>query len=594
MKKIKYKVLVTFLISTFIFIMLSGAYNIFNLTMLNKSETKAAEKLLLEDYDQMIKNEVETAVHVINTYYETYKDGKLSEEEAQAAAIKAIKELRYNNDGYFWIDDTDGKLIAHPIQPDQEGTNRIDIQDPNGVKLVKEVIKASTEGKNSGYTNFMWEKPQDTGTGKLTSKRAYSQLFKPWNWIISTGNYIDDIDNSVNAKAAELNKKLMISVITLAAFIIISLIFMFIIGLIFSKKISDPIVKIVKAFERDSNGQISIQEINYVSKDEIGLLAKTLNEMTAQVKSFINGVIHESNNVAESANNVENHMYELNQHMEEVSATTEELSAGMEETAASAEEMNATATEIVKSVENIATKAQEGKDSVDEISTRAAKLKTNLTSSIDNATIILNETKEKLDNAIEESKSVEQINELAVAILQITEQTNLLALNAAIEAARAGEAGKGFAVVADEIRKLAEDSKNTAARIQNIIKIVTGSVDNLSQSSTQLLKFVNNDVKEDYNVMLNASDEYNNDAVKLDMLVSDFSHTAEELQDSIQNMMKAIEEITAATNEGALSTSDTSQRVVSVTEKSNKLLEQANKSKEYSENLKKLVLKFKQ
>lgn len=194
---------------------------------------------------------------------------------------------------------------------------------------------------------------------------------------------------------------------------------------------------------------------------------------------------------------------------------------------------------------------------------------------------------------MEESKSVIQINELADSILQITKQTNLLALNAAIEASRAGEAGRGFAIVADEIRKLAEDSKNTASKIQSIIKIVISSVGNLSGSSTQLLNFIDTNVKNDYELMLKASDDYNNDAKQLDTLVSEFSTTAEELQISIQNMMKAIDEITSATNEGAASTTNTAQRVMSITEKLQELLSQATKSKECSQNLKSLVLKFK-
>lgn len=592
MRKIKYKVLLSFLITSSLFIILSGGYSIFSLVQLNKAETSAIQGLLSDDYDRMIRNEVETAVYVITTYYDSYKEGTLTEKEAQDAAKKAMKSLRYNTDGYFWIDNTNGMLIAHPIQPEQEGTNRTDLQDPNGVKLIQEVILAARDNKNAGYTNFMWEKPQDAGSGKLSPKRAYSKLFAPWNWVVSTGNYIDDINTIVEAKRGELNNNLYRNIIAMAAFMVASVIVLGVVGLILSKKISDPVIQLVKAFEKDENGQIHIQEIRWKSKDEIGLLANTLNEMSSQVKSFIHGVLEESNHVADSANTVGVHMSLLNEHIEEVSATTEEISAGMEETAASTEEMNAAAAEIVTAVEAIAIKAQDGTKSVREMSERASMLKSDLASTVQNGTNIINQAKEKMNHSLEESKSVAQIHALADAILQITSQTNMLALNAAIEAARAGEAGRGFTVVADEIRKLAEDSKNTAGKIQEITKTVIRSVDHLSSNAEQLLNFMTTNVKHDYEKMLKTSDEYNNDAKHLDTVVSDFSSTAEELQASIQNMMKAIDEITAATNEGAEGTANIAQRAMLVTEKSSELLLQADRSKTYSENLVQLVSKF--
>ncbi len=592
MRKLKYKLLLSFLITSSIFLVLSGTYSIFNLVQLNKTETSAIKKLLFDDYDNMIKSEVQTALSVLQTYYDTYKEGKLTEEEAKEAAINTIKKLRYGKDGYFWIDDTKGILIAHPILPEQEGQDRSSLKDQNGVELIKEVLEAALENKNSGYTDFMWEKPQDTGTGKLSPKRAYSGLFEPWNWVVSTGNYVDDINWLVDSRGADLSGNLKINIIAVSLFVLVSIVAVGIFGLIFSKKISDPIIKLVKAFEKNEDGQITIQEIKLNSKDEIGLLANTLNEMSLQVKSFIHGVIEESDNVGASANIVGENMSSLNAHIEDVFATTEEIAAGMEETAASTQEMNATMAEIVTAVESIGVKAQEGAMSVREISGRASRLKTNLVSTVENSGSILRETKERLDQALEESKSVAQINELTDAIMQITSQTNLLALNAAIEAARAGEAGKGFSVVAEEIRKLAEDSKNTAGKIQNIIKIVIGSVGNLSSTSTQLMDFMAVNVKDDYTLMLKASDEYNEDAKNLDILVSDLSSTAEELNASIQNVMKAVEEITGAANEGAEGTTNITQKTMLITEKSNELLAQADKSKKYSENLIGLVSKF--
>lgn len=592
-KKIKYKILVTFLITSTLFIIFSGTYSIFNLTQLNKEETSAIEQILLNDYDSMIKNEVETAVYVADTYYNIYTEGAMSEKEAKETAIKVIKKLKYSNDGYFWIDNIEGVLVAHPVKPEDEGKNRLDITDPNGVKLIREIIDAAVNGRGSGYTNYMWEKPEDAGTNKLTQKRAYSKLFKPWNWVISTGNYVDNIDKIVEAKRTDLNSNLIKNISAILVFLGISVIVMIIVGLALSRKLSGPIIKIVKAFEKDENGQISIQEIKLNSRDEIGVLADTLNQMSLQVKGFINGVTNEARNIDTSANIVKEEMISMNTLIEDVSSTTEELSAGMEETAASTQEMNATAVEIGSAVELIADKAKESDSFVREISKRAGELKVNINNAIISGTEIFNNSKNNLEKSLDEAKSVEKINELADAILQITSQTNLLALNASIEAARAGEAGKGFAVVADEIRLLAEDSKSTANKIQEIIKLVTNSVSNLSANSSEMLNFIGVTVKEDYDLMLNASDEYDRDARSLSVLVSDFNQTSEELKISIANMLKAINEITSANSEEAEGTSNIAQRSMEVKEKANELLLQANKSKKYSENLMNYVSKFK-
>ena len=592
-KKIKYKILLTFLVTASIFIISTGVYSIFNLINLNEMEVSTISKLLSDDYDRMIKNQVQSAVNVLDTYYDFYKKGIMTESQAQEWAKKVIKGLSYDEEGYFWIDDVNGILIAHPMIPDKEGANRIDIKDPNGTELIKELISAARDDKNFGYTNFMWEKPQNVGTGNLSPKRAYSQIFKPWNWVVSTGNYVDSIDVIVEEEKGKLRSNLLKNIIAIAGFVISSLIVTTIVSMFLSRKISDPITELVRAFEKDSDGKIMMQEIKSNSKDEIGALAQTLNDMAMQVKGFIDGVAQVSQSVTDSSGLVEKNMTALNGEIQKISLATEEISAGMEETAASSEEMNANASEIVGSVESIASKSHEALLSVKEISERAENLKSNLNRAVENGASLLSQIKNNLDESIEDSKSVIQINELTDAIMVITGQTNLLALNAAIEAARAGEAGKGFAVVAEEIRTLAEDSKVTAERIQSIIKTVVKAVDNLVINSKELLNFIEVNVVGDYDLMMGASDEYSSDANNLETLVSDFSLLAESLNSSIHNMMKAIDEITASTNEGAENTNNILQKVILVTEKSDGLLDYVNESNSYSENLTDLISKFK-
>lgn len=359
--------------------------------------------------------------------------------------------------------------------------------------------------------------------------------------------------------------------------------------------ISRPIILVTNHLEKIAAGDFTqkVPEKSIRLQDEIGMLAKSLDITQETIRNVIKGVVEEAGNVNNAVIMTGKYISGLNSQIEDVSATTEELSAGMEETAASAEEMNATSVEIDRAVESIAAQAQDGASTAGEISTRAKNLKKSFMESQNSAYNIFIEVKDKLESALEESKAVDKINELADSILQITSQTNLLALNAAIEAARAGEAGRGFAVVADEIRKLAEDSKNTVNQIQEITRIVTVSVENLAVSSNSLLTFMSTDVDRDYKAMLEATDHYNNDAYTVDNLVGDFSATSEELAASIQNMVRAICEITSATNEGASGTSDIAQKTNAVVEMAGEVIKQAEISEHSANRLLELVVNFK-
>lgn len=362
-----------------------------------------------------------------------------------------------------------------------------------------------------------------------------------------------------------------------------------------SKEITTSIKAATKHLSLISTGDFSMDvPENYLkSRDEVGDMARAVDKMQNSIRKVIAGVVSESTNVNKLADSTVQYISDLNSDIEEVSATTQQLSAGMEETAAASEEMYAASTEIESAIESIASKAQEGSATAGEISKRANELRSSAVVSQESAHKIRIDIDERLRKAIDQSKEVEQIKVLSDAILQISSQTNLLALNAAIEAARAGEAGKGFAVVADEIRKLAEDSRNAVTEIQAVTKTVMLAVENLSDSSGQVLKFLDSQVDTDYRKMKDTGEAYNKDAGYIDDLVTDFSATAQELSASIQNMVKAINEVTAATNDSANGTTNIAQRASTIVEKSYEAAKQSGQVKASSETLLNLVSSFK-
>ncbi len=593
MKKIRNKILLTLLTTASFFIILIGGYCLNSIVDLNRRETEAIRTSLTDDYDNMIQSEVETAIAVLNFYYSSYQAGKMTEAEAKETAKEALKALLYDESGYFWIDDTKGYLIAHPIQPEDEGTNRIDIEDPNGVKLIQKIISAATEGNNSGYTDYMWVKPEDVDSGKLSPKRAYSKLFEPWGWIISTGNYIDDIDKTVAQKQQSLNDSFQKDFISVLMLVLAALAGITVSGIILSRRISKPIVSLVKGFEKDENGVITIQQININSKDEIGLLAKTLNEMSSQVKEFIHGVVKESEHTAASANIVKQDMLLLSNEIEEISSATEEIAAGMEQTTAISEEMKNKSQILSNTANSIAQQSVAAAGAVAEISGRAQGMKVSFRETVEGGEKVIRDAQTRLKQALEDSKAVEQISELSGVIIEIANQTNLLALNAAIEAARAGEAGKGFQIVAEEIRRLAEHSQNTVGQIQDMIQSVTHSVDSLYGNSSDLVRFLAENVKEDYDRMLNASDEYHKDAKYLEKMISEFRDGATDLSGTIQTMAKAMGEIAGATSEGADGASSIANSIDRVTANTSELLYQTEVSEQNSKSLLQLVERFK-
>ena len=480
------------------------------------------------------------------------------------------------------------------------------------MNLIQEFLDGMNLGKG-GEVHLVSRDKADFANNGTDNKTVFITNQKFYNDIISNKN--ENGSSEVNYKGtlylmtyskigdsgytliglipnSELNASAKQIILTTVIFIILAVIIASGIGMLMANSMSRTINGIIKASEQAASGDLTVKLFSK-RHDELGFLTKSINSMISNMRRLIeqtSGIVH---NVKENILISSDNLTELSESIAEVSATTEEMSGVTEETAASTEEMNVTSTEIESAVRSIAEKAQNGSAVAREISKRAQDLKENAIVSQNAAHDIRNDIDSEMKEALKQSKAVKNINVLTESILQITEQTKLLSLNAAIEAARAGEAGKGFAVVADEIRKLAENSKNTANKIQDVTMKVIESVKDLASSSEKALNFIDTKVISDYETMVGIGEQYCSDAASIQDLVTDFSATSEELLVSIQNMVRAINEVTISNSEEAQGTQNISQKALDVMEKASKVSELMKATKQSSESLAESVSRFK-
>ena len=555
-------------------------------------QSKALETLEADErasYDEQIKQQVDNVISLCQTIYDQYQAGVYTEEEAKKLAADEIRQLRYGDAGYFWVDQYDGTNVVL-LGNDTEGTNRMETKDANGYQMVKEIIRVGQEA-DGGYTDYVFPKEGET---EPSPKRSYSKAFEPFGWVIGTGNYTDYIDDQVASIEKDFSSyvtgrmTLFIISTLIEGIIVVLLLIMIIISII------RPLKKCISSIGVMEQGDFSQAMGTALLKrrDDFGKLAASLESMRNEMSGLIGEVKSQATEITRMVQEIDDNIQALDEEIENVSATTEELAAGMEETAASSEEINAMSHEIESAAKSIATRSQDGATEADDIRDRAVGIKKTTTENDKRTKAIHAEINEGLTKALEDIKVVDQIGVLAESIMEITGQTNLLALNASIEAARAGEAGKGFAVVADEIRVLAKQSKAAVVHIQDVTKNVVESVTNLADGAKKLLEFVGTDVVDSFAGFSDMADSYSNDAGSIDALVTDFSASSEQLLASINGVMDAIGEVSKAATEGATGTNDIAEKTGVVVEKAAEIKEKAEAAHHAADKLQQNVEHF--
>ena len=436
------------------------------------------------------------------------------------------------------------------------------------------------------YRTHMWES-METYKSKITSEEALGVYDSLAGRLESFDTYVDSIIELSRANDKErannlisnnlgnsmtdllefsdteladgkgyLQGKVESSYVLIVAVIVILIVTAILVLIIAHRIIVTPIQKIAQVINgmiediHNNKGNLT-ERVPVQTKDEIATLASGVNEFLDILQDVIGGVISSSDEINRQQLHVNEVVEVTNQNASDTSATMEELAASMEEVSSAVSYVSDSTKEAEASVGEMVDQAVNGTKFAEEIRSRAEELRRLAQESRATADGMIKEFDVSLNASIEDSKQIEKIGNLTADILSIASKTNLLALNASIEAARAGEAGKGFAVVADEIRQLADNSKQTAGNIQQISAGVVAAVMTLAENAGNLVKFINERVLPDYEILERTGEQYLNDSITIDRMMGEMRDSMENIGGMMRSVAESNENITNNVRESA-------------------------------------------
>ena len=459
------------LISILPVLILGGVMTFFSVFQVNQQaqdRLTSSREVMINDREKEVKALLEMAVSLVQPIYEN--GGSIEE------AASLLRQFQFGESGYIFGYTDEGVRVFNGQSPDRIGESFWDLQDSNGVYLIRELVEA---GKKNGlatgnhYVTYHFPKP---GEREPHPKLSYSAYFPDWQLMIGTGFYIDEVDrelavieDAVYRSRNHLVTLLIVSCILLGAV-------SFVIGLLVRRSITRPLDEVNSSIKKlaQGNGDLT-RKVAVDDQFEIGTLADNVNQLLANLHQMMCMIRDVTKDIEQETTHLDGRASDLNVIAEEQQSNTDQIATAV--------------TELSHSSQNVtqhASAAAEAAQQAEQQSELADK-------TVDETVSSMNQLAEEISRASSVVQrvggDVDGIVNLLHVIENIAAQTNLLALNAAIEAARAGEQGRGFAVVADEVRSLASKTQDSTEQIQDMIqRLQSGSQSALETMQSSLDK----------------------------------------------------------------------------------------------------------